>query len=132
MTSLKFKRGGFYTEGDKTTNIFRDPQFALQNLLLCLFSDKQQEHLVELAIHLLDYVKQNGGIRTNDFWQKGDQTAKEIRGMTYTFSNFQTITKHLKNAGMLQGKKGGLLQLSKKFTYYLDLASDCWRAFYRT
>ena len=38
MTSLEFKRGGFYTEGDKTTNIFKDPMFGLRNLLECIFS----------------------------------------------------------------------------------------------
>ena len=132
MTSLEFKRGGFYTEGDRTTNIFKDPQFALQNLLSCLFHSTQQEHLVDLALNLLQYVKENRGIQTNDFWKKGDQNPKEIGGMTYSFSNYQTLIRHLRQAGMLQGKKGGLLQLSNKFTYYLDLASDCWRAFYRS
>ena len=82
MTSLEFKRGGFYTEGDKTTNIFKDPMFGLRNLLECIFSGKLQEHLVDLALNLLQYVKENRGIQTNDFWKRGDQNPKEIGGIT--------------------------------------------------
>ena len=106
--------------------------FAFRNLLSCLFYGKLQEHLVDLAINLLQYTKENSGIQTTSFWKKGDQSPKEIRGLTYTFSNYQTIIRHLREAGILEGKKGGVLRLSTKFCQYLDLASDCYRNWYRS
>lgn len=74
-TTLCFTRGGFYTESSKTTNIFDDPKFALRNLVECVFHRDSQAHLVDLALNLLEYMKVNGGIKTTDFWQKGDARA---------------------------------------------------------
>jgi len=130
-TKLAFKRGGFYTEGDSTTNIFDDPQFALRNLLSCIFHRKDQENLIDLALPLLEYIKNNDGIATTDFWTGDDHSPKTIDSVTYTYSNFQTILLHLKQAGMTKGKKFGRYTLSRKFCYFLDKASDCWRKFFR-
>jgi len=130
-TKLAFKRGGFYTEGDSTTNIFEDPHFALRNLLLCIFHRKDQESLVDLALHLLEYIKKYDSIATTDFWHGTDHSPKAIDGVKYAYSNFQTILLHLKQAGMIKGKKFGRYTLSRKFSYFLDKASDCWRRFFR-
>ena len=131
-TTLAFKRGGFYTEGDSTTNIFDDPQFALSNLLSCIFYRKgKQAKLADLAVHLLEYLKNHESIATTDFWKGGDRSPKNIDGVEYTYSKFQTILLHLRQAGMVKGKKFGRYRLSRKFSYYLDRASDCWRRFYR-
>lgn len=131
-THLAFKRGGFYTEGDKTTNIFEDPQFAFSNLLSCIFHrEGKQAKLADLALHLLEYIKNHDSVATTDFWKKGDRSPKQIDGVEYTYSKFQTILLHLKQAGMVKGKKFGRYRLSRKFCQYLDKASDCWRRFYR-
>ena len=130
-TTLAFRRGGFYTEGDKTANIFDDPIFALRNLLSCIFSRKDQENLIDLALHLLEYIKKNDCIATTDFWRGTDHSPKTIEGATYTYSNFQTILLHLRQAGMVKGKKFGRNTFSRKFSYFLDKASDCWRRFLR-
>lgn len=131
MASMLFKRGGFYSDSDKTTNIFKDPQFAFKNLISCLFFGKWQEPLVDKAVNLLEVAKING-IQTTNYWKKGDQTPKQIGNMTYTFSNYQTIIKHFKAAGILEGKKGENYKLSTKFCYYLESASDCYRNWYRS
>ena len=131
-THLAFKRGGFYGSGDSTTNIFDDPQFALRNLLSCIFHRRgKQAELLDLALHLLEYIKKHDSIATTDFWKGNDHSPKTIDGVTYTYSNFQTILLHLKQAGMIKGKKFGRYTLSRKFSYFLDKASDCWRKFYR-
>ncbi len=82
-------------------------------------------------MNLLECVKENNGVKTTDFWNKGDQSPKTIGEMQYTFSNYQTILIHLTNAGMLAGKKGGVYKISSKFCHFLDNASDCWRRWYR-
>ena len=132
-TKLAFKRGGFHTSGEKTTNIFDDPQFALRNLLSCIFSRRgEQANLVDSAVHLLEHIKKHDSIATTDFWKGNDHSPKTIDGITYTYSNFQTILLHLKQSGMVKGKKYGRYTLSRKFSYFLDKASDCWRRFYRS
>lgn len=105
-THLAFKRGGFYSSGDSTTNIFDDPQFALRNLLSCIFYRKgKQAELLDLALHLLEYIKKHDSIATTDFWKGNDHTPKTIYSVTYTYSRFQTILMHLKQAGLVKGKK---------------------------
>lgn len=131
-TKLAFKRGGFYTEGDSNTNIFDDPHFALENLLSCIFfREDKQAKLLGLALHLLEYIEKHGSIATTDFWKGTDHSPKVIDGVEYTYSKFQTILLHLKQADMVKGKKFGRYTLSRKFSYFLDKASDCWRRFYR-
>lgn len=131
-TKLAFKRGGFYSEGDSTTNIFDDPHFALENLLSCIFCrEGKQAKLLDLALHLLEYIKKHRSIATTDFWHGTDHSPKAINGVEYTYSKFQTILLHLRQAGMIKGRKFGRYRLSTKFCHYLDKASDCWRKFYR-
>lgn len=131
-TSLRFVRGGFYGSGDRTTNIFDEPDFGLKNLIECIFHHRLQEDLTDKAVNLLEYVKRNGKVKTTDFWREGDQTPKVIGGTEYTYSNFQTIKLHLLNCGMFERKKGDVFVLSRKFSFFLDHASDCWRRFFRS
>lgn len=101
-------------------------------MLSCIFHRRgKQAKLLDLALYLLEYIKKHGSIATTDFWKGNDHTPKTIDSVTYTYSNFQTILLHLKQAGMIKGKKFGRYTLSRKFSYFLDKASDCWRRFFR-
>lgn len=56
----------------------------------------------------------------------GGRSIPELMGgEAYIFSNYLNVVRHLRNAWMFCGKKGGKMVLSRRFSFYLDKASDC-------
>lgn len=128
MTDLEFRKGGMI-HSRKQTNMFEDPTNGFRNLIECIFHKKSQEHLVDLAINLLNYIKEHGGIQTTDFWKGDFDSEKKIGELTYSYTQFQTILRHLRNAGMVYGKKKAEFRLSRNFVTFLTYASECWEKF---
>lgn len=120
------------------SKIFSDPQYALHNLIGCVFNRLNQIHLIEDSVFLLNFIKKNGGLYADEYkkyvkskHKSGSVKALEIEGHTLTYSNFQTILQNLRSAGLLE-KRQGQYKLSRNFSRYLNSAMECWNSFFES
>ena len=120
---------GLIETTEKQINIFDNPDIALRTLISCVFYKKSQSELIDKALVLLRYLKREGSISFEKGALKGNPDIT-IDNMTLTYSNYSTIVKHLKKAGMVYGKKSSKIRLSKRFCNFMDSASKCWHKFY--
>lgn len=129
VTSIRFVNQGLIETTEKQVNVFDDPDKGLSALISCIFYKRLQEDLIDKALALLRYLKREGSLS----FEKGalkDNPDITIDDMILTYSNYSTIVKHLKNAGLVYGKKGSEIRLSKRFCNFMDSASKCWHRFY--
>lgn len=129
MTDMQFKDKAMIDTTDKQTNLFEETTWGFKNLIECVFHEKSQEHLIEKAMNLLYYIKEHGYVKTTDFWKGDFDSEKKIGSETYSYTQFQTILRHLRSAGMVYGKKKGKFRLSGRFSTFLSYASKCWDRF---
>jgi len=129
VTSIMFIDRALIETTEKQVNVFDDPDKGLYTLISCIFYKESQKDLIEKAITILRFLKKHGSI----YFKKGvlkDNPNITIGDVKMSYSTYQTITRHLKNAGMIYGKKGGEIRLSKRFCNFMDSASKCWYRFY--
>jgi len=101
-------------------------------------TEDSQQHLIDGAVHLLNYIKDNGGLSASvsKLCSQSEKDQKcpahlDIGGAEYTYSNYESIIRNLTKAGMLR-RRSGVYKISDQFCKNLDKASDCYREFLRS
>ena len=128
-TSIMFLESALIETTEEQVNAFDNPKEGLRKLVECIFYKGSQSHQVELALKILEYIKRHGAIHFEKGTLKGNPKIT-LDGTKMSYNTYMVITKHLKEAGMIYGKKGGEIRLSKGFCNFMDYASKCWHSFY--